>query len=117
MLVDDGRGAGQQTLAIWPADGARGGSVPVISPATGLVGYPIRTPLGVNFTTLFNPSITYGAKVELHTSVKSASGMWKVTLLDHNLESETPGGSWFPMSHAFRSGSSELDMRRSWARL
>jgi hypothetical protein len=49
----------------------------------------------VNFTTLFNPSITYEAKVELHTSVKSASGMWKVTLLDYNLESETPGGSWF----------------------
>ena len=149
MFVDDGNGSDQKTLAIWPADGARGGAVPVISPVSGknhteasradglkpsfpgdsvgnkrlifttsgLVGYPIRTPLGVNFTTLFNPSITYGAKVELHTSVKSASGMWKVTLLDHNLESQTPGGSWFPMSHAFRSGSSELDTRRSWARL
>lgn len=84
------------TLAIWPRGGSRGGAVPLISPETGLVGYPIRTNLGVDFTTLYNPAIHFGAKVQLQSPrVPQASGTWQVKGLQHTLESETPSGAWF----------------------
>jgi len=82
-------------LAIWPRGGARGGSVPLISPDTGLVGYPIRTPLGVELQTLYNPAIVHGSKVKVQSSLQQANGVWQVTTLDHTLESMVPDGQWF----------------------
>jgi hypothetical protein len=95
MFVDSSSLEDRGTLAIWPAGGTRGGEIPLIGPKTGLVGYPTKMPIGVAFSCLYNPSVTFGAKVQLETSVKSAAGVWQVVSLDHNLESETPGGSWF----------------------
>lgn len=89
MALDDG------TLAIWPRGGSRGGAVPLISPDTGMIGYPTRTPIGAEVTTLWNPAVTFGAKVELRSpAVPQACGMWQVGAMDHVLESETADGSW-----------------------
>jgi hypothetical protein len=84
-----------RTLAIWPKGGARGKLIPLVSPQTGLVGYPVRTPIGVTFTTLFNPSINPHSRVELKTSVIQCSGQWNITGMDYVLESEVPHGAWF----------------------
>ena len=89
MTVDDG------TLAIWPAGGARGGSIPLISPQPGMRGYPVRTSQGIELETLFMPSIRIGAKVKVQSIITPACGIWYVNQLDHNLESETPNGAWF----------------------
>lgn len=69
--------------------------VPVISPATGLMGYPTFDGVGVNFQALFNPAVTFGGTIKLETDVKQAAGEWIVTSVAHRLESEKPGGAWF----------------------
>lgn len=83
------------TLAIWPAGSSRGGQIPLISPGTGLVGYPAHTQNGVVITTLFNPSITFGGRVQLESLLTPANGTWTVFAVSHTLESEMPDGDWF----------------------
>lgn len=92
---------GPPLLAIWPKGGVRGGSVPIISPDTGLMGYPTFTQNAIQLTTLFNPGIGFGQKIQVKSSVKIpnqlpmvSDGMWQVSSLSHTLESETPGGQW-----------------------
>ncbi len=87
--VDDG------TLAIWPLNGSRRGVVPLISPTTGLVGYPKRTQIGVNLTSLYNLSVVIGGNVQVDSSNTPCKGMWHILTVAHTLESEIPGGQWF----------------------
>ena len=89
-MLDDGG-----TLAIWPIDGARDGAVPMISPETGMVGYPAYTQAGLDVTTLYNPAIRCGGQVKIQSSITPACGVWPVSAVEHTLESETPGGAWF----------------------
>lgn len=89
LYVDD------NILAITPPNVPRGGLIPEISSQTGLVGYPTFDGVGVNFQTLFNPSIAFGGSIKLVTDIKQAAGQWIVTSVAHRLESEKPGGAWF----------------------
>jgi hypothetical protein len=82
-------------VAIYPRGTSRAGLIPLISPQSGLVGYPIFDGTGVNFQCLFNPSVRFGGSVQLQTSIPRASGQWAVQCVGHRLESEKPGGAWF----------------------
>ena len=82
-------------LAIWPRFGSRGGAVPLISRQTGLIGYPTYSAMGVDCRTLYNPSIGFGGKIKLQTSLESASGVYTVFGLHHQLACEMPDGPWF----------------------
>lgn len=82
-------------LAITPPNVPRKVIIPLISPASGLVGYPTFDGVGVNFQTLFNPAVTFGGSIKLETDVQQAVGEWVVTSVGHRLESEKPGGAWF----------------------
>jgi hypothetical protein len=82
-------------LAIWPKNGARGGEVPLISPATGMRGYPTFASNGLGVTTLFNPDIKPGGVIEVQSSLQVACGKWTVLQVQHSLQSETPNGQWF----------------------
>jgi hypothetical protein len=83
-------------LAITPSRTTpRGGITPLISPASGLVGYPTFDGWGVNIQCLFNPAVTFGGRIKLETDVLRASGEWLVASIAHRLESEKPGGAWF----------------------
>ena len=82
-------------LAIWPRGGTRRGVVPLLSPQTGLVGYPSYSSLGVVAQALFNPNINFGALVKIESLLKPACGTWRVMQLEYALESETPNGAWF----------------------
>jgi hypothetical protein len=87
-VIDNG------TLAIWPKGGSRGGTVPLISPDTGMIGFPQFNGVGIAVNTLFNPTIAFGQTVQVQSSLTVACGNWFVSALVHNLESETPGGAW-----------------------
>lgn len=87
--IDDG------VLAIWPLNGSRGGAVPLISPDTGMVGYPMRTQNGVTLQCLYNPAVIIGGRIKVETSNTPAAGTWNVNHLAHVLKSETQGGQWF----------------------
>lgn len=82
-------------LAITPPNVPRKVIIPLISPASGLAGYPTFDGVGVNFQTLFNPAVTFGGSIKLETDVQQAAGEWVVTSVGHRLESEKPGGAWF----------------------
>jgi hypothetical protein len=82
-------------LAITPRNAPRESSIPLISRNTGMVGYPTFDGVGVNFQALFNPAVLFGGLIRIETDVVRAAGEWVVTSVNHRLESEKPGGSWF----------------------
>lgn len=82
-------------LQIWPKGGSRNGSIPIISPETGMVGYPAFSSNGLMLTTMFNPSVVIGGVIQVQSSLTAATGKWIVTQVSHSLESEMPGGQWF----------------------
>jgi hypothetical protein len=83
------------TLAIWPKNSARQGDAVLISPATGMVGYPSFASNGLTLTTIFNPAIKPGGVVQVDSSLQVARGQWTVLQVQHSLQSETPNGQWF----------------------
>lgn len=84
------------TLAIWPADGHRAEpSPPIISAATGMVGYPKFASNGLYVTSAFNPNLQIGGVMTVQSQIPVACGDWRILQLGHSLASETPGGPWF----------------------
>lgn len=81
-------------LAITPPNVPRKSLIPVISPETGLIGYPTFDGIGVNFLTLFNPAVVFGGKFKLETDLLHAAGEWVAACVGYRLESERPGGAW-----------------------
>lgn len=88
LYIDNG------ILAITPANQPRSKPIPLISNATGMKGYPTFDGVGVNFQTLFNPSIVFGGSIDVETSIPQARGIWIVTSVSHELDSVMPNGSW-----------------------
>lgn len=82
------------SVAIWPKGGSRGQSIPIISPDTGMIGYPTFTQSGVQINMLHTPSIGFGQKIQVKSSIPGASKVWQIQGVSHNLESETPNGQW-----------------------
>ncbi|QIA76188.1 baseplate hub protein [Rodentibacter caecimuris] len=79
--------------------------VPVISPTTGLIGYPMLDLSGIKFQCLFDPEIKFHGICEIRDSVITpANGQWVIYGLNHYLESETPNGKWFCQVSASRIG-------------
>lgn len=89
-------------LAIWNKGQARGGTAPLVSASTGMVGYPAYTSKGIAVKTVFNPSIGFQQKIQVESSLTPASGSWITHALNHDLESNLPGGQWFSMVEAHR---------------
>lgn len=93
------------TLAIWPTGGARGGAIIELSAENGLVSYPQFAQTGVSLTVLYTPSLSYGQKIRLRSTLGSpANGDWIVANVTHNLDAETPGGQWFTYVECGRDG-------------
>jgi hypothetical protein len=90
-LRDDGA---PPTLIIWPKGGTRFGEVPLVSPDTGMIGYPAYTANGIIVTTRYNPAIGYGQRVKVQSDLPQACGIWVVMTLTHTLDAETPNGTW-----------------------
>lgn len=89
------------TLAIWPKGGSRGGSVPLISKDTGMIGYPAFTAFGVSVQTLFNKQIRFGGQIKIQSILKPANRIWNTYKLDHDLASMLPGGKWHSTIFAY----------------
>jgi len=79
-------------------------SVPIISPQTGLKGYPTFDSTGVHFDCLFNPAIVWGGGIQLQTSIPQAAGTWIVACVGLKLESQKYNGAWFMTIVANASG-------------
>ena len=69
--------------------------IPIVSAETGMIGYPTFTNQGVNAKSFFRPDLKIGGAVRLETIIPSASGVYKITQLVHELSAHNPGGgSW-----------------------
>lgn len=97
-------GLDQDVLAIWPAGGKRGGLSPLISPETGMVGYPSYTANGIMLKTIFNRDVGFGGGIVVQSDLTPANGTWNVFSIDHDLQSLVPGGNWFSNIGAARPG-------------
>lgn len=86
--VDDG------VLWIAPRDEARAGEAPLLSPSSGLIGYPTFDKEGLRARCLWTPSVQLGGLIQVQSSVKAACGTWRVHGLRHHLQALHPGGKW-----------------------
>lgn len=87
-------GLDNNQLVIWPSGKSRDGQVPLVSPDTGMIGYPTFTSVGILVRSLFNPSIGFGGKIKIQSSVTPACGEWVVYALEYDLSAEFPKGPW-----------------------
>ena len=90
-------------LAIWNKVGGRAtvGDVPLLSPTTGLVGYPALSSKGMTINSLFNYNIQLGRDVQVKSSIPMACGKWRVFNVSHSLSSELADGTWFTTTDVY----------------
>jgi hypothetical protein len=98
----DGDGI-RQTLNIWPKNGSRTDSIPVISPENGMRGYPAMAgDARVAVSCLFRPGISFRSKFKIKGSViDGANRTWTAIGIRHDLASETPDGPWFTLIQGY----------------
>lgn len=92
ILWNNGEGG---LLAIWPRNGARGGLIPVIAPPPkgSMIGFPKYNAYGVSIRNLYDPTIGFGQKVKIESSVLTPTE-YVVIGLAHSLACEMPNGPW-----------------------
>ena len=83
------------TIAITNKGEPRTIKTPVISPNTGLIGYPMPDMIGVQFKCFYDKNLRFGGLVELKDSIlKTCNGRWRIYGMQITLESLTPNGRW-----------------------
>ncbi|MGO4337875.1 hypothetical protein AB4037_23445 [Labrys sp. KB_33_2] len=82
-------------LAIVKPGQSRKNSEVLISPQTGMVGYPAFSQQAVIVKALFNPAVKHYSKVKIQSDLTSACGEWQVRKYVLELESMIPQGRWF----------------------
>lgn len=89
MIVDDGE------LIIAPPGKLREddaeGSTPVLKDNTGLIGFPGFDNKGISAKCLYEPKLMIGGPVRIESIVPKASGLWRVTGLNHKLQANYSG--------------------------
>lgn len=92
ILWNNGEGG---VLAIWPRKGSRGGLIPVLAPPPkgAMIGFPKYNAYGVTVRNLYDPTIGFGQKIKVESSVLTP-GEYVVYSLSHLLDCEMPNGRW-----------------------
>ncbi|MFT8978741.1 baseplate hub protein [Gluconobacter oxydans] len=109
-----------KTLHAWgrSSDGTQEKTTVKLSKSTGLVGYAAYNQNGINVTSFFNPALQYMIPFQLVSEYlpegwtnnqmgqsipqMPSSGLWKPTLITHDLAAELPNGPWFTQMTAIR---------------
>lgn len=87
---------GSNSVAITQKGQPRKGRKKVISPKTGMIGYPTLTSIGVNLKCLYDPSVEFGRLVTVKDSVITAANRdWRIYGIRAQLETEMDSGRWF----------------------
>lgn len=72
----------------------RQGRAVLLSPASGMIGYPTMDVTGPTMQTYYNPAIRIGGKVQIDSAFSVANGEWTVFTISSSLSSEMPNGPW-----------------------
>ena len=85
----------KDSIAITLKDQPRNKEIPVISPSTGLIGYPVPNIKGITIKCLYDPLVIFGGLIEIKDSlIEIANGQWRVFGITMYLESQLPNGRW-----------------------
>jgi hypothetical protein len=84
LIIDD------ENYIVQKWDEAQGVAV-VVSPESGLIGYPSFTNDGISCKSFFNPALKFGGQIRLESMLPRATGFWKITKLAHSLSAYTTG--------------------------
>jgi hypothetical protein len=107
LYVDSG--TNPPTLAIWPSNQSRPGNTALISPQSGLVGYPQFQDTWMKFRCLLNPALRLGGIVQMQSSIQPACGQWCIVApFTLNLAAQMPQGPWFCDCTCTRAGSAQV---------
>lgn len=90
LIVDDGE------MVISPPATLRnddGGSTPVWSAKSGMIGYPSFDNEGVTVKGIYEPKLQLGGPVRIESIVPRASGLWQIVSLSHKLQAGYPGAT------------------------
>jgi hypothetical protein len=89
MVLDRG------TMAITPGGQPRAGDTVLISPATGMVGYPTFRQNAVIVKALFAPTVRPLGLIQIQSELTAACGVFRVNSILYELASFTPNGPWY----------------------
>ena len=85
LLIDD------NALILLPPGKERKGTTILLSDKSGLMGYPSFSSDGIKLDAIYNPSFMLNGLIEVRSIVPKASGLWRVTKLEHKLAANDPG--------------------------
>lgn len=89
LLIDDG------TVITMDAGQARSGNAVLLTPETGMIGYPSFNQDGISCRCQYNPDLSHGGLIKVESDMPRATGVWRITKLTHNLSAYSPdGGPW-----------------------
>jgi hypothetical protein len=101
-------------IAIAPQGAPRALRIPVLTPKTGLLGYPVPTIQGVDVRCLWDPMVRFGGIIRIADSLmETTNGDWRAFGVTTTLESELPGGAWFMDIQATFRGANDAAISRA----
>lgn len=89
MVVERG------VMAISPAGKPRETDEVLISPQTGMKGYPAFRQAAIVVQSLFNPAVKCNGKIRVESDLTPACGVWMVFHIVYELACLVPNGPWF----------------------
>lgn len=86
----------QRLIVICKKGGDREVKIPIITPKTGLIGYPAPDQRGVTFSCAYDPLVRFGGIVQIRESIIGdvVNQDWRVYGLVATLEANIPQGKW-----------------------
>jgi hypothetical protein len=79
--------------------------VVVLTPSTGLLGYPMYTRFGTVINALYDPVFQCGSAIEVQDSqVKGINGRWYPFAAEYDLSANLPNGPWFATLQCNKTG-------------
>lgn len=66
----------------------------VLTPDTGLIGYPMFERSGLRVNAIFDPALSCGVPIDISGSVPAATGRWYPYQLHYALDARMPRGQW-----------------------
>lgn len=82
-----------EIITIYPLEGSVDENIVEVNMGTGMIGFPSPISGGIKFSTLYNPQLRLGRKVNVTSIVPLMSGIWIIKGMNVNL-STRPGGDW-----------------------
>lgn len=97
MPYTNAAGLAGGTITIAPIGAALNRPAVLLTPATGLIGYPTLNSVNlIGVRAFFNPALQFGGTIQISGSDQvAANGIWTIFDCTHRLSSLLPGGPWF----------------------